>query len=247
MLGNLREKSLKPLAGWLFGLVIALSAAHYAVFGPRMVKPLQHDCVIVRFALCERLVHWLAMASFLFLAATGIMFLLRIEPSGAMRTAHRFAGPLFVVSVCAMSIIWGRSALLTSCDRDWARGMGGYLWKSERCPAEKFNAGQKLFFWIFAVVCGAVISATGLVMSFGKGIAPSLTYTIHDAAALALIAGVIGHVYLSVFANPGTISGVLTGQVKRSWARHHHPDWLRTLDERGPRAADISREEIDIR
>lgn len=230
--GIRRERYIKPFSGWLFVLVIALSAAHYGVFGPRRIKIPPEDPTIARFTFFERFVHALAVLSFLFLAITGMMFLLRIEsPTSDLRSMHGHVGVLFTMAVIGMLAVWWKNALFVSCDIEWVRKLGGYLWIRGECPAEKFNAGQKLFYWLIVVLGGIVISVTGLILIDGRGAAPSWAFTLHDIAAAAIIAGIIGHAYLGLFANPGTIVGMIVGRVYHTWARYLYPNWLKMKEE----------------
>lgn len=228
ILGIWRESVLKTYGGWLFPFMFGLSIAHYAIFGPKRVHTVEGEPMIQRFTLLERLIHVTAVVSFLFLATTGIMLMLRVEsPASPLRSMHGHVGPLFALAVIGMLIVWWKNGLFVSCDKDWVCNLGGYLWIKGDCPAEKFNAGQKVFYWLLVIACGLLVSITGFWLIVGRGNAPSWTFTLHDLAGISMIAGIIGHVYLSVFANPGTIAGVITGRVRRSWAAHHHSDWLR--------------------
>lgn len=226
--GAIRETVIKPLSKWVFLFVIVLCAVHYAVFGPRRAKVSRKDAEVLRFNVPERIFHLLALVSFLFLAIAGLIFLLRLEtPFSALREIHGCVGGIFAVSVVGMFFLWRKEGVFTKCDIEWVKMMGGYLWAKGDCPAEKFNAGQKLYFWTIAILFGLVISVTGFMLHMGEGHAAGWVFTMHDFAAVVLIVGVIVHAYLSIFANPGAIHSMLTGRVKRSWAEHHHPDWLR--------------------
>ena len=39
----------------------------------------------------------------------------------------------------------------------------------------------------------------------------------------------IVHVYLTTIGNPGTLEGMLYGNVRRIWARTHHPKWYKEV------------------
>ncbi len=228
-----REDFIKRYGGWLFVLVLAMTVLHYLIFGPHRVHASEGDPEVQRFTLYERAIHWLAMLCFAFLSLSGIAFLLHREsPMSAMRTVHGQVGCAFVLVLIALVMTWWRHAVFTQCDKEWICKLGGYLWIRTDCPAGKFNAGQKAFFWLVAVLGGLVISGTGIALLAGKGFAASWVYTLHDIAAIALIAGILGHIYLGIFANPGTIMSILTGRVKRSWAEKHHSEWAKKLVEK---------------
>jgi formate dehydrogenase subunit gamma len=197
------------------------------VFRPTRQKADNSDPDIVRYNRYERLFHLMATVSFLCLAVTGIAFLLKIDsPLGPMRTTHGYTGPIFTFSVVAILIVWFRDALFVRCDREWARRLGGYLWIKGKCPSEKFNAGQKAFFWFVVIGLGSVQSLTGALLIAGRGTADSWVYTLHDFTAVILICALTCHIYLALFANPGSLRGIITGRVKQRWAQRHHPNWL---------------------
>jgi formate dehydrogenase subunit gamma len=94
-------------------------------------------------------------------------------------------------------------------------------------PAGKYNAGQKLFFWVQSLL-GIVFVATGLLLwfpeSFGAGLLNTMRL-LHYAAALAGGLLLIVHVYLGTVAYPGTARGMIEGTVTTAWARLHHSRW----------------------
>lgn len=225
-LSILREGFIKRYGGWLVVLVLAFSVTHYLIFGPHKVHESEEDPEVQRFTLYERIIHWLAILLFTYLSITGVMFLLHREsPSSVLRVTHGQMGVAFVLVLAALCMTWWRHAVFTRCDKEWVCKFGGYLWIKGDCPAGKFNAGQKAFFWIVAVFGGFVIGGTGILLMAGHGTAASWVYTLHDVAAIALMSGIAAHIYLGVFANPGTIMSIITGHVKRSWAEKHHSEW----------------------
>lgn len=225
-----REGFIKRYGGWLFVLVLGATVLHYLIFGPHRVHESEDDPEVQRFTLYERMTHWLAMVLFAFLSVTGILFLLHKEaPLSTLRVIHGQVGVAFVLVLVALVTTWWRHAVFTKCDKEWICKLGGYLWIKTDCPAGKFNAGQKGFFWMVAVLGGLVISGTGIGLIVGQGNAPSWAYTLHDVAAIALICGIGAHVYLGIFANPGTVMSIISGRVKRSWAEKHHSEWAQKM------------------
>lgn len=224
--GIVRESFIKPYARWICLLVVLLCSIHYFLFGPRRVKIPPGDTEVPRFSPMERVVHLTALASFLFLAFTGVMFQLRLDsPASLLRPIHGAIGVIFAASVVGVLAVWWKHGMFSKCDLHWFRHFGGYLWIKADCPAEKFNAGQKLFFWTIVIMFGLTVSTSGVLLLLGHGRADGWVFTLHDMASVVLMLGIIGHAYLSIFANPGTIHSMLTGRVKRAWARHHHLLW----------------------
>jgi len=108
--------------------------------------------------------------------------------------------------------------------------MGGYLGRPDDLPAGMFNAGQKAFFWVVALL-GVVTVCSGLARMapvFGPG-AQAIVLIVHRYAALLLAMSIIVHLYLGTLANPGTFRAMLRGMVGRAWVLHHHPVWGRRL------------------
>lgn len=225
-ISGIREGIVKPMIPKAAIALLGLCLAHYAIFGPKRVKTVVGEPRVVRFRLLERTIHLVSMLSFSYLAITGLMFLMHIEnPASHLRSIHGCIGGVFTLSTFGMLIIWWRQSLFTACDADWLRKLGGYLWIKADCRAGKFNAGQKIFFWAMAMGCGLVICITGIALDITHGLAAGWVFTLHDTAAAALLLSLMGHIYLSIFANPGALVSVFTGYVTAKWAEKHHTDW----------------------
>jgi formate dehydrogenase subunit gamma len=128
-------------------------------------------------------------------------------------------------------LLWRRDARLATWDREWFRRVGGYLGFQGKVPAGKLNAGQKSYFW-FVASAGTGLVLTGMLM-FWPDMLPgwlSVAYTLHDLLAILFFCGVIVHFYLAVVANPGSLQGIIDGTVSASWAREHHPLWLKDAE-----------------
>jgi formate dehydrogenase subunit gamma len=78
---------------------------------------------------------------------------------------------------------------------------GGFI-RSKHPPAHRFNAGEKLVFWL-ALSAGAVVSASGYLLLF-PFYATSIT----------------GMQIANVF------EAMWTGEVDFNWAKEHHNLWL---------------------
>ena len=229
--GVFRESFLKPLVPWLIGGVAFLMLLHLAVCGTcrKTEKDIQPEQPrVCRFKWHERFTHCLLMASFIILGVTGFLFLLGgNDPSGPLtRELHAWIGWVFVLSALASFVIWVRHMFFRKGDKVWLRGLGGYFRKKTGLPAGKFNAGQKIFFWLISAL-GLVLSGTGLAMFFSRSSGTmnlALLYTIHDLAAALFLPVVIIHIYLGLVINPETSGSIFGGDVRRSWLEEHHPD-----------------------
>ncbi len=205
-LGNWREQWLKPAAPWFLGAIASLALVHLVIYGRRSAVQSVPRSDGSRYTRKERLAHLLVMGSFLVLASTGLLFLLRAEgPAGyGARSLHKWAGLFFLAGIVFVGIMWFREARFDASDRRWLRRLGGYFGGPAVAPSGRFNAGQKIFF-LLALVCGIALAVTGIAMWSGwtLGSGAAVLFTLHDLFALALIAAVLGHLYLALVANAG--------------------------------------------
>jgi formate dehydrogenase gamma subunit len=228
-LGAWRETRLKPFAPWLFGLVFLLALIHLVVFGRRTTPPVERDAEVVRYELKERLAHLFAIVPFTILAITGFCFLLGArDPLGpGARSVHAAAGFVFSAGILLLQLLWARDARFSARDRRWLRNLGGYFGDRSGLESDRFNGGQKLFFWTAALFgLGLGVSGTLMWLRDLHGLSPAILYTLHDLLAVGVIAMVMGHLYLAVVVNPGAGRAIIDGKVSRSWAEHHHPNWI---------------------
>lgn len=111
-------------------------------------------------------------------------------------------------------------------DRRWLRSALRRDRSDGARPADKFNAGQKLYAaWISGAVL--VMAGTGLLMWF-TGLAPLVWRTsatfVHDWLAPAVVLLLLGHIGMAL-GDPEARRGMRTGTVDRAWAAHEHPLW----------------------
>ena len=206
--------------------------------------------MIERYTLKERITHWLAALTYLYLLATGLAFysphfywLAQVLGGGpTSRFWHPIMGLVFVATVITMWLDWSRDMTRTEDDKKWEKAIEYYATNQDDKvpPAPKFNAGQKQFFWIM-LFSSLVLLASGLVLWWTDLLPWSLRwmrYTsvlLHVIGFLVTVAGIIVHVYMGVFVVPGGTRGMISGVVSRVWAAHHHPLWLATGPPSKPR------------
>ena len=193
--------------------------------------------LIHRFSFLERIVHWVVGVTFVVLLGTGLAFaypslfwLTTLLGGGAAaRVLHPQIGALFGVGILFMFGLWVRDMFLDGQDRAWLGAIKHYAThdREKVPPAGKYNAGQKLFFWVQSLL-GIVFVVTGGVLwfpeSFGAG-GLNTARLLHYAATLGGGLFLIVHVYLGTVAYPGTARGMLEGKVTPAWAKLHHPRW----------------------
>ena len=196
---------------------------------------------IVRYRFGERLVHWGAAASYVYLLLTGLAFWtpalywMAIVLGGGYlsRLLHPIIGVVFAAIVLWMWAMWRREMRVTAADREWRRAMAHYVRnEDDRVPgAGKFNYGQKALFWVM-VVGALALFVSGLVLwmpaAFPRGlrVVREAAILVHAVSALVTIGGFIVHLYMGLFVVPEGLSAMTHGEVGEEWARHHHPRWL---------------------
>ena len=226
--------SLRYYGAVLFLLTAALALLHYAAVGPDRISASGRTAQ--RFRGSEVLMHTALTFSFLVLWVSGLylllsrLFLERPAPfwGRLASAAHIWAGLFSLVALVIMWLQWHRDMRFVSYDRQWLRRAGGYMNRSHpHLPAGRFNAGQKLWFRA-TLLFVTVLGVTGLLLYYpgGLGLTPSVQvvlYVIHTGGAVALVSGVVVHVYLAVIANPGSLKAMVTGRMDENLIRVHHP------------------------
>ena len=238
LIGAWREEVLKPWSPWIVLVVLCIILLHFALVGSKTGTPVGTPNVL-RFRFHERIGHLIAMVSVVILAVTGFCFLLgKNDPLGPWaRTWHTYAGYASIVGVIVIFLAWFAFMFPAKGDLRWLLKAGGYLGGvKEHLPAGKFNAGQKILFWIAIAACGVLI-VTGLMMALKLGVHFShqeLVYTIHDIAGLLMILVLMAHVYLATIVVPHSLRSIFGGKVSDIWAREHHANWkFKSVDSGG--------------
>jgi formate dehydrogenase subunit gamma len=190
-----------------------------------------------RFNAFDRILHWTVAISFilLVLSALGLYahtFFVYFDLFGSPQQGimvHKWAGVVFFVGSILLFL---RHAFETCSfdadDRKWLAKMGGYLSrKKQEIPQGKFNAGQKLF-GVFSGIATLVMGATGFIIwdptAYSRGLT-QFSFLLHAIFFTLFMVGMIVHVYLATVGNPGTLEGMLWGQVTKGWAKKHASKW----------------------
>jgi len=199
---------------------------------------------VLRYSFHERLVHWLAGFSYLYLLLTGLafwspwLFWLATVLGGPTisRELHPWFGLIFVFATFLMYGMWGRQMHETETDKQFWGAVGHYIRNEDELvpPADRFNAGQKLLFWGF-FWCGILLLLSGLVLWFPHLIPWSLRYLryaavlVHASCALLTIGLFIIHVYMGTAMERGAFGSMTRGDVSTAWARSFHRLWYEHL------------------
>jgi formate dehydrogenase subunit gamma len=211
------------------------------------------DHRVLRYTFTERLVHWVAGVSYVYLLLNGLAlwspymwWIAAILGGGPLaRATHPWVGLVFVVSVLYMYMLWKQDMVITETDRRWGKTIGAYVRNEEEelspvearrsfdmwAPVDRFNLGQKHLFWVM-FWSGIVLLLTGLVLWWTEYIPWSLRFlryiavVIHPVAFLVTMGGFIIHVYMGTAVVRGGFTSVIRGEVSERWARHYHRLWL---------------------
>jgi formate dehydrogenase subunit gamma len=235
----------------LFGSIalgmIVIFLLHYLIIGAKEFSHKGRKFYI--FSLFMRIVHWLAALAFVLIIPTGFMMIFGKYLGGGdlvltARYLHSIGTVLFAVSVIPMFLVWFIPMLPTFDDIKWMMIVGGYLSKKKReVPAGKFNAGQKLWFWL-ATVGGLVMIATGAMMYFQDFNLPVLktmgldidqidliriSAIAHNFLGMVIAALFITHLYMSLFAIKGSLSSMIDGHKSEDELKHLHSSYYKKL------------------
>lgn len=199
---------------------------HYMRKGSKGVPLDDSNNVIERFTRFERILHFIRAFTFAILAISGLVFMF-IEANKASGMMHSITGIIFFI-VTIITLVWIKSYTFKPYDKLWLRHLGGYLSKeSDSLPAGKYNAGQKVFFWM-TILFTLILTGTGkfLMGNTVNGTEPSgMLLLVHGCAAALSIISIVGHIYLSIWANKGTWRVLKSGKVSEKWVQSHHPNW----------------------
>lgn len=199
---------------------------------------------VLRYTFKERLNHWVAAFSYIYLLLSGLafftpaLFWLATICGGPQisRILHPWFGLVFTFAVCVMFVFWSAQMHTTEVDKQWWKSLRYYITNQDEKmpPAGRYNAGQKLLFWSF-FYSAWILLLSGLVLWFTDYIPWSfrwLRYTavlVHPIAALVTIANFMIHIYMGVFAERGAFGSVIRGDVSLSFAKKYHPGWYAEL------------------
>ena len=229
------------VGGFVFVLALLAIAALYVLRGPIKTSGAPTGRMIERFTLVERSVHWGVAITFVALAVTGLVvtfgksvllpiigYTLFSWLATLSKTVHNFVGPVLVVLLPIMIVLFLRENLFRAHDFAWLKKAGGML-SGEHVPAGKANAGQKILFWVMVVALGLTLCVTGLILDF-----PNFNQTrqtmqlanmVHLVAGIGATVLLAGHIYLGTIGMKGALDAMRTGYVDETWAKEHHLYW----------------------
>jgi formate dehydrogenase subunit gamma len=196
-----------------------------------------------RYTTAARINHWITAASLVLLALSGLslfhpslFFLSRLFGGGEVtRAIHPWIGVVLFFGFLGLFLRFWRANLWKSEDGTWMARLrdvlGGH---EERLPeVGKYNAGQKLVFWLMSILIIVLISSGFAIWDqyfsdYTSIEQKRIAVLIHSVAAIIIICVWIVHVYAAIWVR-GTIRAMTRGWVTGGWAWRHHRKWLREL------------------
>ena len=209
----------------------------------RIVPAGEPRVIVGRYSVFTRINHWTLAICFVLLAVSGAalfhptLFGLTVLFGGGQMTRwlHPVIGVVLMVAWLVMFVRYARFNLPEKTDAEWLKHGGAVLRGEEEALPEvgRYNAGQKLVFWAFALLVPALF-LTGLVMwdqyFYDWSTIPQKRVAVlaHALLAVAMITVWIVHAYAAVWVR-GTIQAMTRGYVSGGWAFRHHRRWLRDV------------------
>lgn len=267
----IRNGPLSVYGAWALLGVIAVLALFFALRGRIRIEHGRSGRLIERFNGIERFAHWLTAVTFVVLALTGLnmlygRYVLRplIGPEAFSllmiggKWAHNYLAFGFMIGLTLILVLWIVQNLPNRHDLVWLAKGGGMFMKGVHPPARKFNAGQKIIFWL-VILGGISVSLSGIMLlwpfqieAFGPTfawinwlfgtdyptqLAPiqemQLAQLWHAVMGLFLTAVIIAHIYIGTIGMEGAFDAMGSGQVDENWAREHHNLWVQDLERKG--------------
>ena len=148
--------------------MLALLVVFYLIRGMVRLESGRSGRMLVRFSAFERFVHWMTATCFIILAISGLnitfgkpLLLPLIGPeaftdwSQWAKYAHNYLSFPFTLGVVLIFLMWIAWNIPNRVDVEWLKEGGGIV-GHKHPPADRFNAGQKMIYWIVVLGGGAV-------------------------------------------------------------------------------------------
>ena len=230
---------------WIGGIAILGMLAALVIFylsrGMLRIESGRSGRTLVRFTAFERFVHWMTAVCFVILALSGLNItfgrplllpLMRPESFTAFsewtKYGHNFLSFPFTLGVVLIFLMWLGGNIPTRVDIEWLKRGGGMI-GHDHPPAYRFNAGQKLIYWV-VVLGGGAAAVSGYVLIFpfyGTTIQTMQQgEMVHSVVAMLFIATMLAHIYIGTIGMEGAFEAMGSGTVDLNWAKEHHSLWL---------------------
>ncbi|MBK3398187.1 MULTISPECIES: formate dehydrogenase subunit gamma [Methylobacterium] len=238
------RESWMPWIGALavLGMIAALGLFYFTRGRIRLEHSEESGKKILRFNGFERFSHWMTASCFIVLSLSGLNYifgkrllmpLIGPEAFASLaqygKYAHIYLAWPFMLGVLFMLVLWVRDNIPGKIDWIWLKQGGGLIGDAHP-SAGRFNAGQKMVFWM-VVGFGLAMSATGLMMIFPFAVTDingmQAMQVIHSLIGVVFIAGILAHIYIGSLGMEGAYDAMGSGEVDLAWAKVHHDLWVK--------------------
>ena len=236
-----RNNQMIPIGGAIFLGVLGLCALFYFWKGTIRLKATPTGRKLPRFSLFERTVHWTVAITFSTLAISGLVMMfgkfvllpiigytLFAWLTIVLKTLHNFVGPVFAVAIIVMFFTFLKDNWPKLYDITWL-AKGGGLTSGEHIASDRFNAGEKVWFWFGLLLFGVIVSASGFVLDFPNfeqsRATMQLANVVHVISTVLMMSMALGHIYMGTVGMEGAFNAMKTGYVDEAWAKEHHEYW----------------------
>jgi formate dehydrogenase subunit gamma len=234
----------------ILGMLVVL-VLFFLIRGRVRIENGRDGRTLVRFNAFERFVHWMTATCFIVLAVSGLNITFGKELltpligaqgfaswSQWAKYAHNYLSFPFTLGVVLMFLMWIAWNFPSGVDFKWI-AQGGGIVGSKHPPARRFNAGQKVIYWV-VVLGGGAAAITGYLLMFpfyatavgGFTIgttnigAVQLAQMVHGITGVLFIAIMLAHIYIGTIGMEGAFEAMGRGEVDVNWAQQHHSLWL---------------------
>lgn len=192
-----------------------------------------------------RMNHWAIALLFIVAGLSGLaffhpslFFLSSLFGGGTWsRILHPYFGLFMFVSFLGLFLRLKHENILNSQDKAWL-GKAGELFRGNKAnmpPMGKYNAGQKVVFWLMTGSL-LVLLVTGILFwhawfPFFPIWARRIGVLLHAASAVVLVLTVIVHIYAAIWVK-GSTRAMTRGTVTPGWAKMNHPLWYEEMTRR---------------
>ena len=238
----------------ILGMILLLGIA-YLVVGRLRISAGRSGVKVLRFTPFERFSHWLTATSFVLLGLTGLnitfgrLVLLPLMGPDTFTTfsevakyVHNFFSFPFVLGLVLIVAMWMKDNIPRNVDLVWLKEGGGFI-PSKHPTAGRFNAGEKLVFWL-ALAAGILVSVSGYLLLFPFYVTNiagmQLAQVVHSIIAVLFIALIVAHIYIGTLGMEGAFEAMGTGRVDINWAKEHHGLWLEEERAKGHTPGQVS-------
>ena len=261
---SLRNGPIALYASWALLAIIVVLCLFFAIRGRIKIEHGRSDKTITRFAGVERFGHWMLASSFIILALTGLNVMygryVLLPVIGAEAFAwltmvgkylHNYLAFAFMAGLAMIFVMWVKHNLPDRTDIKWILQAGLLFSKHLHPPAKKFNAGQKMIFWL-TILGGLSVSVSGWSLLFpytthffggtfeavnsifGTSLPTALSVlqeqqlaTLwHSIMSVFLVCVIIAHIYIGSIGMEGAFDAMGSGEVDLNWAKEHHSLWV---------------------